>query len=59
MQIKNILNITDKKDLKTDNPHIRQNTDLFVKWCYQIQGGQFSCSVRKLERIILHVELAV
>ena len=24
-----------------DYPHIRQNTDLLVKWCYQIQGGQF------------------
>lgn len=23
------------------NPHIQQNTDLLVKWCYQIQGGQF------------------
>ena len=21
------------------NPHIRQNKDLLVKWCYQIQGG--------------------
>ena len=41
MQIKNTLSITDKKDLKTDNPHIRQNTDLLVKWYYQIQGGHF------------------
>ena len=22
-------------------PHIRQNTDLLVKWYYQIQGGRF------------------
>ena len=63
ISILSTLTISDDTNLQnvqqTQIPHIRQNTDLLVKWYYQIQGGLFMFNKKTKSKLTFTYSLQI